>query len=146
MGGGKEKEPQWKRCVQYTDRMLGEALGQAYVRKVFSPELKQSTVDMVRRIEDGMAKRIAQLDWMSPETKQQALVKLAGIRNKIGYPDKWRDYGPGKIVRTEFLGNVQRGTEFEHRREIAKVGKPVDRGEWFISHATVDAYYKPEIN
>lgn len=144
--GVKEQQPQWKRCVQYTDYMLGEALGQAYVRKVFSPELKQSTLDMVRRIEDAMAKRIQELDWMSAETKQQALVKLKGIRNKIGYPDKWRDYGPVKIERTEFLGNVQRATEFEHRREIAKIGKPVDRGEWLISPATVDAYYNPQMN
>ncbi len=144
--GAKEQEPKWKRCVRYSDYMLGEALGQAYVRKVFSPELKQSTLDMVRRIEDAMAKRIQGLDWMSAETKTQALVKLQGIRNKIGYPDKWRDYGPVKIVRTEFLGNVQRATEFEHRREIAKIGKPVDRGEWLISPATVDAYYNPQMN
>jgi putative endopeptidase len=144
--GAKEKEPQWKRCVQYTDYMLGEALGQAYVRKVFSPELKQSTVEMVRRIEDAMAKRIQQLDWMSPETKQQALVKLAGIRNKIGYPDRWRDYGAVRIERADFLGNVQRATEFEHRRQIAKIGKPVDHGEWDISPPTVDAYYNPQMN
>jgi putative endopeptidase len=144
--GVKEQQPQWKRCVQYTDFMLGEALGQAYVRKVFSPDLKQSTLDMVRRIEDAMAKRIQGLDWMSAETKTQALVKLQGIRNKIGYPDKWRDYGPVKIARTEFLENVQRATEFEHRREIAKIGKPVERGEWEISPATVDAYYNPQMN
>jgi putative endopeptidase len=144
--GAKEKEPQWKRCVRYTDYMLGEALGQAYVRKVFSPELKQSTLEMVRRIEDAMAKRIEQLDWMSPETKQQALVKLAGIRNKIGYPDRWRDYSAVKIERTEFLGNVQRATEFENRRQIAKIGQPVDHGEWGISPPTVDAYYNPQMN
>jgi putative endopeptidase len=144
--GAKEQEPRWKRCVRYTDYMLGEALGQAYVRKVFSPELKQSTLDMVRRIEDAMAKRIQDLDWMSPETKQQALVKLAAIRNKIGYPDRWRDYGPVKIARTEFLGNVERATEFENRREIAKIGKPVDHGEWGMSPATVNAYYNPQMN
>jgi putative endopeptidase len=144
--GAKEQQPRWKRCVQYTDYMLGEALGQAYVRTVFSPELKQSTLDMVRRIEDAMARRIEQLDWMSPETKQQALTKLQGIRNKIGYPDKWRDYSTLKITRSEFLGNAQRATEFEHRREIAKIGKPVDHGEWMISPATVDAYYNPQMN
>jgi putative endopeptidase len=144
--GAKEQQPRWKRCVQYTDYMLGEALGQAYVRTVFSPELKQSTLDMVRRIEDAMAKRIEQLDWMSPETKQQALTKLKGIRNKIGYPDRWRDYSAVKITRSELLGNVQRATEFEHRREIAKIGKPVDHGEWMISPATVDAYYNPQMN
>ena len=144
--GVKEQQARWKRCVQYSDYLLGEALGQAYVRKVFSPELKQSTLDMVRRIEDAMAKRIQALDWMSPETKQQALVKLQGIRNKIGYPDKWRDYSAVKIVGTEFLGDVQRATEFEHRREIAKIGKPVDHGEWEISPTTVDAYYNPQMN
>jgi len=94
--GAKEQQPRWKRCVQYTDYMLGEALGQAYVRTVFSPELKQNTLDMVRRIEDAMAKRIEQLDWMSPETKQQALTKLKGIRNKIGYPDISNNVGPVK--------------------------------------------------
>jgi putative endopeptidase len=103
-------------------------------------------LDMVRRIEDAMAKRIQALDWMSPETKQQALVKLQGIRNKIGYPDKWRDYSSVKIVRTELLGDVQRATEFEHRRQIAKIGKPVDHGEWEISPTTVDAYYNPQMN
>jgi putative endopeptidase len=144
--GVKEQQPRWKRCVQYTDYLLGEALGQAYVRKVFSPELKQSTRDMVQRIEDAMAKQIQALDWMGPETKQQALVKLHGIRNKIGYPDKWRDYSSVKIVRTEFLGDVQRATEFEYRRQIAKIGKPVDHGEWDISPTTVDAYYNPQMN
>ncbi|HYL86009.1 MAG TPA: M13 family metallopeptidase [Candidatus Angelobacter sp.] len=144
--GAKEMQARWKRCVQYSDYLLGEALGQAYVRKVFSPELKQSTLDMVRRIEDAMAKRIQALDWMSPETKRQALTKLHGIRNKIGYPDKWRDYSSVKIVPAEFLGNVQRAAEFEHRREIDKIGKPVDHGEWMISPATVDAYYNPQMN
>ncbi|HXY24573.1 MAG TPA: M13 family metallopeptidase [Candidatus Acidoferrum sp.] len=144
--GAKEQQPRWKRCVQSTDHNLGEALGQAYVRKVFSPELKQSTLDMVQRIEAAMEQRIRQLDWMSPETKQQALTKLHGIRNKIGYPDKWRDYSSVNIVRGDLLGNIQRCAEFEHRRDIAKVGKPVDHGEWDISPVTVDAYYNPQMN
>jgi endothelin-converting enzyme/putative endopeptidase len=144
--GQKEKQPQWKRCVQFTDYLLGETLGQTYVRKVFSPELKQSTLDMVRRIEDAMALRIQQLDWMSPETKRQALTKLRGIRNKIGYPDKWRDYSSVKIAREDFLADVQHAVEFEHRRDIAKVGQPVDHGEWEISPVTVDAYYNPQMN
>ncbi|MGC0773904.1 MAG: M13 family metallopeptidase, partial [Candidatus Acidiferrum sp.] len=139
--GAKVIQPRWKRCVQYTDHNLGEALGQAYVRKVFSPELKKSTLEMVLRIEDAMEQRIRALDWMSPETKQQALVKLHGIRNKIGYPDKWRDYSSVKITSDDFLGDIQRLTEFEHRRQIAKIGKPVDHGEWEISPTTVDAYY-----
>jgi endothelin-converting enzyme/putative endopeptidase len=132
--------------VQYTDRDLGEALGQAYVRKVFGPELKASTLDMVRRIEDTMAQRIGQLDWMSPETKEQAMAKLHGIRNKIGYPEKWRDYSSVKILRTDFLGDVQRSTEFERHRNFNKIGQPVDHGEWGMSPPTVNAYYSASLN
>ncbi len=144
--GAKEMQPRWKRCVQYVDHDLSEALGQVYVAKVFSPELKQSTLEMVQRIEDAMGQRIRALDWMSPETKQQALTKLAGIRNKIGYPDKWRDYSSVNIVRDDFAGNVERTHQFENRRDINKVGKPVDHGEWDISAPTVDAYYNPQMN
>ena len=144
--GAKELQPRWRRCVQFTDRDLGEALGQAYVRKVFSPELKASTLDMVRRIEDAMALRISQLDWMSPETKEQALAKLHGIRNKIGYPEKWRDYSAVKIARNDFLGDVQRATEFERHRNFNKIGRPVDHGEWGMSPPTVNAYYNPAMN
>jgi putative endopeptidase len=144
--GAKEMQPRWKRCVQFTDYNLGEALGQVYVRRVFSPELKASTLDMVNRIEAAMGQRIQQLDWMSPETKQQALAKLAAIRNKIGYPDKWRDYSSLKIVHDDLAGNIQRGAEFEQHRDINKIGKPVDHGEWEISPATVDAYYNPQMN
>jgi len=144
--GAKEMQPRWKRCVRYVDYDLGEALGQVYVAKVFGPQLKQDTLDMVRYIEDAMAARIRALDWMSPETKQQALTKLAGIRNKIGYPDKWRDYSSVKIVRDDFAGNVERAHQFERRRDIDKIGKPVDHGEWDISAPTVDAYYNPQMN
>ena len=144
--GAKAQQPRWRRCVQYTDYNLGEALGQAYVQKVFSPELKAQTLDMVTRIETAMHQRIEQLDWMSPETKKQSLVKLAGIRNKIGYPDKWRDYSSIKLVADDFAGNVERAGSFELHRQINKIGKPVDRGEWEISAATVDAYYNPQMN
>lgn len=144
--GAAEQQPRWKRCVSYTDVNLGEALGQAYVARVFSPELKQATREMVLHIEDAMAQRIQQLDWMSPETKQQALTKLHGIRNKIGYPDKWRDYSSVNIVRDDFLADVQRANVFENRRDIAKIGKPVDHGEWDMTPTTVDAYYNPQMN
>jgi putative endopeptidase len=144
--GAKEQQPRWKRCVSYTDRELGEALGQVFVAKVFSPELKASTVDMVHRIEDSMAIRIQKLDWMSPETKEQALKKLHGIRNKIGYPDKWRDYSSVNLTRTDFAGNMARSNSFEHRRDINKIGKPLDRGEWDMSPPTVNAYYNPQMN
>jgi putative endopeptidase len=144
--GATEQEARWKRCVEWTDQFLGEALGQEYVKKTFSPELKESTLDMTRRIEDAMAVRIQQLDWMSPATKQQALTKLKAIRNKIGYPDKWRDYSSVTIKMADFYGNVTRATEFETHRDINKVGKPVDRGEWGMTPPTVNAYFNPQMN
>jgi putative endopeptidase len=144
--GAKEEQARWKRCVSYTNHNLDDALGQAYVAKVFSPELKQSTLQMVRNIEDAMQLRIQQLDWMSPETKQEALKKLHGIRNKIGYPDKWRDYSSVKIARDDFAGNTQRLSAFERHRVINRIGKPVDHGEWQIPPTTVDAYYDPQMN
>jgi len=144
--GAKEQQPRWKRCVSYTDHNLDDALGQAYVARVFSPELKASTLDMVRRIEEAMGQRIRSLDWMSPDTKKEALLKLAGIRNKIGYPDKWRDYSSVKITRDDFAGNMARAAAFERHRQIDKIGKPVDRGEWLVPAPTVDAYYDPQMN
>jgi endothelin-converting enzyme/putative endopeptidase len=144
--GAKEQQPRWKRCVSYVNHNLDDALGQLYVARVFSPQLKESTLKMVRGIEDAMGQRIRALDWMSPETKQQALLKLAGIRNKIGYPDKWRDYSSIKILRDDFAGNVARTAAFESQRQINKVGKPVDHGEWMIPPTTVDAYYDPQMN
>jgi endothelin-converting enzyme/putative endopeptidase len=139
-------QPRWKRCVQFTDRDLGEALGQAFVSKVFSPAMKQSTLQMTQGIEAAMEKRINQLDWMSQPTKDQALAKLHALRNKIGYPDKWRDYSSVVIARGDFLGNVQRATEFERQRRINKIGQPVDHGEWGMTPPTVNAYYNSQMN
>jgi len=144
--GAKELQPRWKRCVQYVDDQLGEALGQEYVRRTFPPQLKADTLKMTLEIEDAMAMRIQELDWMSPQTKQQALNKLHSIRNKIGYPDKWRDYSSVKIERDDFYGNAERATEFENHREFNKVGKPVDRTEWGMTPPTVNAYYDPQMN
>ena len=144
--GAKELQPRWKRCVQYVDDQLGEALGQEYVRKTFPPELKAATVTMTQQIEDAMAVRIQQLDWMSPQTKQQALNKLHAIRNKVGYPDKWRDYSSITITRDDFYGNNTRAEEFENHREFNKIGKPVDRSEWDMTPPTVNAYYNPQMN
>jgi putative endopeptidase len=144
--GAKELQPRWKRCVQYVDDELGEALGQEYVRKTFPPELKAATLEMTRQIEDAMAQRIQQLDWMSPQTKQQALNKLHAIRNKVGYPDKWRDYSSVTIMRDDFYGNGKRASEFESHREFNKIGKPVDRTEWDMTPPTVNAYYNPQMN
>ena len=144
--GAKELQPRWKRCVQYVDDELGEALGQAYVRKTFPPELKAATNTMTQQIEDAMAQRIQQLDWMSPQTKQQALNKLHAIRNKVGYPDKWRDYSSVTIARNDFYGNNRRAEEFESHRQFNKIGKPVDRSEWDMTPPTVNAYYNPQMN
>ena len=144
--GAKELQPRWKRCVEYVDDELGEALGQEYVRKTFPPELKAATLKMTQEIEDAMALRIQQLDWMSPATKQQALNKLHAIRNKVGYPDKWRDYSSVKISPDDFYGNTRRATEFESHREFNKVGKPTDRTEWGMTPPTVNAYYSAEMN
>jgi len=144
--GAKEQQARWKRCVSYTDRGLGEALGQVYVARVFSPELKASTVDMVRRIEDAMAIRIQNLDWMGAETKTQAMAKLHGIRNKIGYPDQWRDYSSVAVKRDDFAGNVARAGAFERKRKIDKIGRPLDRNEWNMSPPTVNAYYDAQMN
>jgi putative endopeptidase len=144
--GAKELQPRWKRCVEDVDEQLGEALGQEYVRKTFPPPLKAATLKMTQEIEDAMAVRIQQLDWMSPATKQQALNKLHSIRNKVGYPDKWRDYSSVKIVADDFYGNAERATEFESHREFNKVGKPVDRTEWGMTPPTVNAYFDPQMN
>ncbi len=139
-------QPRWKRCVHLVDRQLGEALGQAFVAKTFGPEVKDRTVQVTRHIEAAMESEINQLDWMGPETKKQALAKLHAIVNKVGYPDKWRDYAPVEIKRGDFTGNVARATQFESKRDLAKIGKPVDRGEWGMTPPTVNAYYNPQMN
>jgi endothelin-converting enzyme/putative endopeptidase len=144
--GTKQMEPRWKRCVRYTDRDLGEALGQVFVRKTFSPETKARVLTMTKNIQNAMRQDIETLTWMSPETKRRALEKLRGMVDKIGYPDRWRDYSKLDIQRGDFLGNIMRSDEFEARRELAKIGKPVDRGEWQMSPPTVNAYYDPQMN
>ncbi|GAC1659712.1 MAG: M13 family metallopeptidase [Acidobacteriaceae bacterium] len=144
--GAKEDRPRWKKCVQWVDDQLGEALGQAFVARTFSPALKADTEDMTKRIENAMHQRIEQLDWMSPETKQQAIAKLQTIRNKVGYPDKWRDYSSVAISRHDFADDVRNATVFESRRELNKIGKPVDRSEWGMTPPTVNAYYNPQMN
>ncbi|HYL16547.1 MAG TPA: M13 family metallopeptidase [Terriglobales bacterium] len=146
MGGQKELQPRWKRCVRFVDRDLGEALSQIYVQKTFGAEGKQRTMKMVEEIEAAMDRDIHQLPWMSETTKQQALEKLHLIRNKIGYPDKWRDYSSVVVGRDDALGNVQRSVTFEFHRQLNKIGKPIDRGEWQITPATVNAYYNPQMN
>ena len=144
--GVQEMPPRWKTCVNGVDRDLGEALGQVFVAKAFSPEIKASTLDMTLRIEKAMAARIEALPWMGDATKKQALAKLNGMRNKIGYPDVWRDYSSLTVERGDYVGNVARAYGFEQRRDLAKIGKPVDRGEWGMTPPTVNAYYDAQMN
>ena len=144
--GQQELKPRWKRCTENVDDYLGEALGQAYVEKYFSPEAKQKALKIVKEIQAAMEQEINGLPWMSAATKQQALAKLHGMANKIGYPDKWRDYSKLEIVRGDELGNVGRARKFEFDRQLAKIGKPVDRGEWGMTPPTVNAYYDPQMN
>jgi len=146
MRGVKEQQPRWKRCVAIVDRDLGEALGQVYVQTAFGADAKERTLRMVSEIESEMAKDIQSISWMSDDTKKQALAKLKLVANKIGYPDKWRDYSSVTIVRNDFVGNEERTAAFAFRRQIGKIGKPVDKTEWSMTPPTVNAYYNPPEN
>jgi putative endopeptidase len=141
--GAKELRPRWKRCVQYTDGDLGEALGQAFVKEAFGPQAKADTLKMVHELEAALETDIHGLAWMTDATKKEALVKLRAITEKIGYPEQWRDYGALNIVRGDALGNSQRSNAFEFRRQLSKIGKPVDKTEWEMTPPTVNAYYNP---
>lgn len=146
LSGTTELRPRWKRCVSATDEALGEALGKAFVEKTFGEEGKQRTLEMVHEIEHEMGNDIQSISWMSPATKQQAMVKLHAVANKIGYPDKWRDYSSVDIVDSDYFGNWYRSIQFEVKRELNKIGKPVDRSEWGMTPPTVNAYYDPTEN
>jgi endothelin-converting enzyme/putative endopeptidase len=122
---------------------LGEALGRKYVELTFGPQGKERTLKMVDEIEQAMHNDIEKLSWMTPATKKEALVKLAAVTNKIGYPDQWRDYSSVKVQRDDVVGNDERATEFEVQRHMDKIGKPVDRKEWAMTPPTVNAYYDP---
>ena len=144
--GQKEMLPRWRRCVESTDRELGEALGQYYVQRNFPPEAKAQAVVMVKNLIAALHDDLLTLDWMSPATRQQAIKKLEAINLKIGYPDKWRDYSALKVDRVSYAGNLLRGRTFEFQRDLAKIGKPVDRTEWDMTPPTVNAYYNPLMN
>jgi putative endopeptidase len=144
--GVKAMPPRWKRCVQYVDRDLGEALGQEFVARTFTPETKAKTVEMTKAIETAMEEEINHLDWMTPATKTRALEKLHAVANKVGYPEKWRDYGRLNIERGDFYNNAGRAILFESERDLGKIGKPVDRSEWGMTPPTVNAYYNPQMN
>ena len=144
--GQQELTPRWKRCTLATDGALGEAVGQDWVKKYFSPEKKENMDKLVTALEAALHQDIEQLPWMSDDTKKKALEKLALIRNKIGYPEHWRDYSTLVVKRDDLLGNMARAAVFEDRRNLDKLGKPVDETEWVMTPPTVNAYYMQGFN
>src|SRR5947207_2854679 len=144
--GSTENLPRWKRCVAATDGALGEALGAVYVQKAFPPAAKERALTMVRNLEAALKSDISTLNWMSDATRKQAIVKLDAFLNKIGYPDKWRDYSALTVDRGSYQTNRFRVSKFNEDRDWAKVGKPVDRMEWAMTPPTVNAYYNPQNN
>jgi putative endopeptidase len=144
--GATEQQPRWKRCVRSTDGTLGEALGQVYVEKAFPPAAKARALEMVKNLEAALKSDIGTLSWMSDPTRTQAVAKLEAFMNKIGYPDKWRDYSTLNLDRESFLANRMRANHFEQLRDLAKIGKPVDKTEWGMTPPTVNAYYNPQFN
>ncbi len=146
LSGQPQQRARWKRCVDATDAALGDAVGEVYVKNYFSAANKARTLQMVHDIETAMDNEIGTLTWMSPETQEKARAKLHMVANKIGYPDHFRDYSALQIIRGDAIGNAIRAAEFENHRQLAKIGKPVDRGEWGMSASTVNAYYNPSMN
>lgn len=144
--GVKELRPRWKRVLSTTDQELGEALGQLFVAKNFPPEAKERAKIMIVNLKAALRDRLSQLDWISDETRKQAISKLDAIAVKVGYPDKWRDYSAYSVDQPSYLLNVLQGNEFEFQRNLNKIGKPIDRTEWGITAPTVDAYYNPNFN
>jgi putative endopeptidase len=146
LSGAEQQQPRWRRCVRAADRDLGEALGQAYVDRAFPPESKARTIQMVHSIETALSADVQSLSWMSATTKEQAITKLKGIEDKIGYPSHWRDYSSVKITRDSYLNNVSQATALEFERWVGKVGKAVDRSEWTMTPPTINAYYDAQLN
>jgi putative endopeptidase len=144
--GTKELLPRWKRCVTATDHQLGEALGQIYVQKYFPPQAKARALEMVNQLTSALRDDLKTLSWMGPATRKQALEKLSSFTRKIGYPDKWRDYSAFTVDRGSLVLNQMRGSQFEFKRDLDKIGKPVDRTQWDMTPPTVNAYYDPEMN
>jgi len=146
LSGQPQQRERWKRGVDGTSGALGEAVGRLYVDRYFPPESKARADELVKNVIAAMDKRLAALPWMAPETREKARAKLKSFRAKIGYPDKWRDYGPLEVKRGDLAGNVERAHAFTHDYEIAKLGKPVDRDEWFMPPMMVNAYANPTMN
>ena len=146
LSGQKEQTPRWKRCTASTDRALGEAVGQDWVKENFPPAAKENMEKLVAALERALDEDIKQLDWMSDATKVEAKKKLDAFRDKVGYPEKWRDYTRLEVKREDPVGNFERVTEFNEQRDLSKIGKPVDEKEWHMTPPTVNAYYNPAMN
>ena len=146
LSGAQELQPRWRRCVRTVDGNLGEALGEVYAKRAFPPENKARVLQLVKDIEAALSTDIDAADWMAPETKKQAHLKLSNVLNKIGYPDKWRDYSSVSIGRTNNLENRQHAAAFEFERWVAKIGQPLDRTEWTMTPPTINAYEDPQNN
>ena len=141
--GQKEQQARWKRCVGQTDGALGEILGQEFIKKQFAGDSKKIARDLVEAIQNAFASNLPSLAWMDDTTRQRALGKKGTLVNKIGYPDKWKDYTKLKIAKGNYFGNLVAAGRFEYEREAAKIGKPVDKTEWGMTPPTVNAYYNP---
>jgi len=146
LSGVKEPLPRWERCTEAADRSLGDALGQAFVRRYFPPEAKKRMDELVANMRTTLGEELAKADWLSRETKKQALAKLDKITPKIGYPSKWKNYSPIEMAPRRYLENVQAAGEWRRQEQIAKLGKPVDRTEWGMTPPTVNAYYSAQMN
>jgi putative endopeptidase len=146
LSGQRALQPRWKRMTALTDGNLGDALGQLYVKKYFPPEAKQRILDLVNNLQQTYRSRIENLSWMSDSTKQKALAKLNAITKKIGYPDKWKDYSSIDITRDNLIQNLKNTGHYIYAYNVNKIGKPVDRSEWFMTPPTIDAYYNPYTN
>jgi putative endopeptidase len=146
LAGTPQQQARWKRGVDLVSDQLGEDVGKAYVARYFPPEAKAAADALVRNVIVSMGDRLKKLEWMAPETKQKALAKLAAFTPKIGYPETWRDYSALEVRRDDLVGNVARATEFEFQRNLNKLGQPIDRGEWFMTPMTINAYANPTMN
>jgi putative endopeptidase len=146
LSGAKEQQSRWKRMIDQTSNSLGEAVGQLYVQKFFPPEAKSRMVELVNNLKVSLGERINGLTWMTDSTKKEAEAKLAKINVKIGYPDKWIDYSSLKISTDSYYANKKSARQFAVNRDIAKIGKPVDRSEWGMTPQTINAYYSPNMN
>ena len=144
--GQEVQQPRWRRILNATDGCLGEAIGQIYVEKHFPAAAKERMEGLVANLKVALGERIKELDWMSPETKEKAIYKLSCINVKVGYPNKWKDYSKYEVTPDSYFQNVHRAIRFENEIEMAKIGKPVDKEEWFMTPQTVNAYYSPDMN